>query len=501
LASQLLGRLLGFIQPEIHTLLERAKQWQGAPWLRPLLPSLTPPGHALLLTFTGHAHPVGKVTALWDGRRALSNAGGVVKLRDGQTGREEKFQTEIKLWDLHTGQELPTPVAFSGALDCDVAPDGRIVVVRNIDFGSPQHGETLLWNLEEGSEPRLIPERPREYAAVIQTPHGPRGIWKEKRQEAKDHSLIILDLESGIEVGRLQGHTKAVQDVAVTPDGRWAISSAADRTVRVWDLERQVEIFSGTSEPTGGSNTVTPIAITPDGKRAAWIADYGTLFVVDIDRGREVRSLPGHSWRYHYSGKVRRLVITPDGRHAVSVPVMRNHQSRDEVVPLHVWDLDPLSEPRTLGSHIGGVTDLAVTPDSRRVISAARDHTLQVWRLDSQTMMQRAMPLLTDVTRAALSPTGHQVVAAFADGSLKVWDVAGSGEPRTLGRHAKHFRAVVVSPDSRWAVSLASDWSWLEGGYRYYETLKVWDLMEGIEVSTLQGQPKSAAPARTALAA
>ncbi|HAG81256.1 MAG TPA: hypothetical protein DCL61_08795, partial [Cyanobacteria bacterium UBA12227] len=50
LAGQLLGRLMSFEVSEIQALLERAKQSKNSPWLRPLTPSLTPPGGRLLRT-------------------------------------------------------------------------------------------------------------------------------------------------------------------------------------------------------------------------------------------------------------------------------------------------------------------------------------------------------------------------------------------------------------------------------------------------------------------
>ena len=46
LAEQLLGRMQCFEVPEIQAMLSQAKQWKAKPWLRPLTPSLTPPGGA-----------------------------------------------------------------------------------------------------------------------------------------------------------------------------------------------------------------------------------------------------------------------------------------------------------------------------------------------------------------------------------------------------------------------------------------------------------------------
>ena len=54
LAGQLIGRLLGSEKPDIQALVARAGEWRGSPWLRPIRPSLTPPGGPLIRTLEGH---------------------------------------------------------------------------------------------------------------------------------------------------------------------------------------------------------------------------------------------------------------------------------------------------------------------------------------------------------------------------------------------------------------------------------------------------------------
>ena len=103
------------------------------------------------------------------------------------------------------------------------------------------------------------------------------------------------------------GHTSAVNAVAVTPDGRRAVSASGDHTLKVWDCSgRELRTLAG------HSGSVNAVAVTPDGQRAVSASSDQTLKVWDLDSGRELRTLAGHlSW-------VNAVAVTPDGQRAVS---------------------------------------------------------------------------------------------------------------------------------------------------------------------------------------
>ena len=73
-----------------------------------------------------------------------------------------------------------------------------------------------------------------------------------------------LTAPGGPPIRILEGHTNSVRAVAVTPDGRSAVSGSEDRTLRVWDLE------SGQTLRTleGHTSSVNAVAVAPDGRRA-----------------------------------------------------------------------------------------------------------------------------------------------------------------------------------------------------------------------------------------
>ena len=82
-------------------------------------------------------------------------------------------------------------------------------------------------------------------------------------------------------LGALRGHTGAVTAVAVTPDGRCAISGSSDKTLKVWDLESGAELR--TLE--GHSDWVNAVAVTPDGRRAISGSADKTLRVWYLESG------------------------------------------------------------------------------------------------------------------------------------------------------------------------------------------------------------------------
>jgi WD40 repeat protein len=52
-----------------------------------------------------------------------------------------------------------------------------------------------------------------------------------------DRTLKVWELETGRELLTLAGHTSRVNAVAVTSDGRRAVSASDDQTLKVWELE------------------------------------------------------------------------------------------------------------------------------------------------------------------------------------------------------------------------------------------------------------------------
>jgi len=408
LAGQLLGRLQTFQGSGIRSMLELAREWEGDLWLCPLTASLTPPGGPLIRILEGHSW-VKAVAVTPDGKHAISGSN----------------DNTLRVWDIESGEEMQRLVGHTDSVEAvAVTPDGKHAISGSRD------GALRVWDIESGEEiQRLV--------------------------------LRVWDIESGEEIQRLVGHTDSVEAVAVTPDGKHAISGSWDKTLRVWDIESGEEI----QRLVGHTRSVYAVAVTPDGKHAISGSDDETLRVWDIESGEEMQALEGHT------SLVEAVAVTPDGKHAIS-------GSRDGA--LRVWDIESGEEMQRLVGHASSVHVVAVTPDGKHAITGSWDKTLRVWDIESGEEMQRLIGHTRSVSAVAVTPDGKHAISGSSDNTLRVWDIESGEEIQRLVGHTDSVTAVAVTPDGKHAIS--ASWE---------KTLRVWDIESGEEIQRLVGHTDS----------
>ncbi|HRW82648.1 MAG TPA: NB-ARC domain-containing protein [Methanothrix sp.] len=473
LANQLLARLMSQKFRKIQTMLDQIANHKTQPWIRPLAPTLMPPGGYLLKTLEGHSGGVWAVAVTFDSSRAVSassdrtlkiwdlKTGEILKTLEGHSGWimavavtpdgkqavSASSDDTLKVWDFDTGEVLKTLEGHSGGVRAVVVTlDGKRAVSASYD-------RTIkIWDLETGDLLKTLEGHSSQVRAVAVTSNGHRAV-----SASDDHTLKVWDLETGEVLKTLEGHINWVNAVALTPDDRLAISASYDRTLKIWDLE------SGKVQKiiTGHINRVNAVAVTPDGHRAISASDDRNLKVWDLKRGKVLKTLPGHS------NGVNAVAVTPDGRRAVSA-------SDDHT--LKIWDLERGKVLKMLEGHSGGVNSVATTPDGRRALSASRDGTLKMWDLERREVLKVLRGHSYAVNAVVATPDGHRAVSASRDGTLRIWDLVSGKVIKVLRGHSYAVNAVAATPDGHRTVSVSVD-----------GTLRVWDLETGDVLKTLEG--------------
>lgn len=207
-----------------------------------------------------------------------------------------------------------------------------------------------------------------------------------------------------------------------SPDG--LLVGYADGAVSLLDLHTGDVAWSGRH---GGP--VNAIAVTPDGRVAVSGADDGAVLVWDVPTGRVVHTLRGHT------RSVRAVAVSPDGKAVVSGSADRSARLWVDgrctaVLAGAETGSDPVPElgPAPSGStgHWRAVTAVLLTADD--IVTASADHTIRVWdrATGTETAVLAGEPfgLVTRHEGAvqALALGDGRLVSGGHDGRVLVWD-------------------------------------------------------------------------------
>jgi WD40 repeat protein len=470
--SQVVGRLLPFQAiPGVEQITRTLIKGVPFPWLRPVVPALSPPGSALLRTLEGRFSEITALALAPDGRHVFAASG----------------DREIVSWDLESGREARSLTGLRVYIfGLAISPDGRRAI-------SISPGSLRIWDIETGYELHTVQSQSDYFGRVLLTADGNLAI------SASLDKLKVWDLQTGLLIRTLEGHFDFpfMERAAVSLQGRWAVSASVER-ITMWDLEtgRKLHTMEDHFSP------VSCIAVTPDGRRVLFgCENESTVTVWHVESGRLFR-MTGHS------GPVRAVAACPDVRRAVSA-------SDDRC--LKVWDVETGHELQTWMGHSDSVTKVVISANGRRAASVSNDNTLRVWSLEEAVHLGRPVGHSDAIVGVAVTQDRQVAVSASQGGALRLWDAA-SGRAlrriqgsflvrgivltpddlhiveaslgnsvrvrdlqtgrtvRTLEGHLKPVGVVALTPNGLCAVSASED-----------NTLKVWDLATGHELRTLYG--------------
>lgn len=292
------------------------------------------------------------------------------------------------------------------------------------------------------------------------------------------------------EVWEFKEHSGPVNDIALSPDGRFLATAGSDKAVYVIDLSR-LEVLR---KLTDDVEKFTCLTFSPDGKYLITCDDPGTRQMFTIwnpySGERMVRMAAGNS------GPARDVVMSSaDGYMAtahVGKVAVRKYPILGLTIPIEIKETNPTVNgvafdgdnfvavatasgnvyvstvdiffPETVGqmrTHTGAANHVAFAPNGKFIATAGGDSAIRVWsNWQSEGQWAVARDLRGHkgpVTRFEWSADGNVMVSASTDKTLRVWDVPRSRSKYTLTGHDDVVTSVAMFKSLNYVASSSVD--------------------------------------------
>jgi len=263
--------------------------------------------------------------------------------------------------------------------------------------------------------------------------------------------------EKDVRVRVFEGHEAAVWCVAMPTDGRFALTSSSDGTVRKWELGQD----HANSQILCKAESFFGLAVSADGRYAAAGDESGTIHFLDLSSGRMLRS-----WQAHDS-TVSSLAFLADDREVVSA---------SENGALGRWNVNTGTSLAQCKLPFGDVFRVAVSADGRRIIAGGWQQGLALWAGSKDSEPILFAENVADLTPVSLPKEGHFAFTGTVDGRVVHWDLSKRRRIAAFEGHSASVYAVAVTPDGHICVSGSKD-----------RSIRVWATETGQCLAILNG--------------
>jgi len=330
--------------------------------------------------------------------------------------------------------------------------------------------ESLLWEAYSNTEKSPVQSMVLALQAIerfkeleIDVPNNVRWVLNQ--------SLASQNL--GVSLNGFQG---GVDAMTLSEDGQYFLFASNDGTVRLWTMTRHDDnqgcfeldvIPGGVAQLLLTSNPHYGLCLRRDGTIRIWI--------MKLDNPSE-RPIDIVDARCQFT----KMVVSEDGRWLAAYGKPNPQRNISEVNDVFLWDLNQLTRNGNLGSpivlkgHAKPIRSLAISSNSRWLVSGSEDRTVRVYDLKAGYPAAEQIVLKGHelaVNSVAISPDGRWLVTGGRDSVLRIWDMQNRQSmtaPIELPEHEGWISTLAFSPDGRWLASGSYD-----------NTIRLWR-MDGI---------------------
>ena len=255
---------------------------------------------------------------------------------------------------------------------------------------------------------------------------------------AADRSVRLWDVEARRDLKILVGHTGTVWSVAFHPVANLGISGGIDGTVRLWDL------FTG-SERTrieAHDSLVSSVAFSRDGSRAISGGYDGVVRVWEVaSSGSDSRELQRFEPGFKYVHAIDWHPKSP----LVAIAADRG---------IWLWNPSTGEVARNWQAHDSAVTCVRFSPGGDRLLTGGDDGRVRLWETDTGKRLADWVGHRGGIRGLDWHPTGNWLLSAASDRTVRLWRLGDSQELAVFRKHNAALLAPRFLPSGKRTVSI-----------------------------------------------
>lgn len=201
-----------------------------------------------------------------------------------------------------------------------------------------------------------------------------------------------------------KGHATTIWNVQISSDGKWAVSSAVNKTFLLWDVYNSVIA----ERMRGHEDVAMAVAISPDNRMIASGGNDNTLNIWNLESRQVITSLHGPPQ------DIYDVKFSPDNRLVVVA-------SRDKSARL--YDINEEKLDQVLEGHTEMVLEAEFSPDGQYLITGSADESVILWDVESGEKIYHFLEDNRAVTDLVFHPDGHSFYSITYGGDLTRWEL------------------------------------------------------------------------------
>jgi WD40 repeat protein/serine/threonine protein kinase len=313
------------------------------------------------------------------------------------------FDKSIRYWDLtRTLRQRENRGPTDQVIGVDFSPDGSRLATSGFDR------LVRIWDTHTGKE---LARLEGHTTTVWRLAYSPTG--KQVATASHDNTVRLWDVDtfSPEKHKVLEGHTRPVQAVDFSPDGKLVASCGLDGTIRIWDTatgaqKRMIKVEATSCDgESKKESAVISLVFGPEGRRLVSSSADETIRVWDVNTGKQLD-------QFEVKPYANALALSPDGG-------LLAYGGNDG--KLFVREMAS-GKVREVGKHWGWIYELVFHPDGKRVATASRDDTARIWDLDTGEFVE-LKGHRSDVNRLSFHPDGRILATGGDDATVRLWNV------------------------------------------------------------------------------